>query len=949
MPTNKKISRTYTFICIGFVFILTMLVAFVIIPKLNQFSDKEQAINLQEEIAIEIDLFKRFVEAKKEDLEALTKLPKIQDALSSEQTINTDFPEYFANLDVEGGQAVIVLQDMSGEVRLQTNASLSGDYDIKSDDVQKLISKDIDYRFDLIDQKEKKFRFQLSVPVKTGNVIKGILTAEINVPKSLAFISPSYDSNIAIHLLQKGKKVYTNFEDIKFPIEVSKNIKDPDLKFTYILNDKIAIEQSRNTQNITLSIIFLGLITSFVFFGLFGYLTYGNDQESKNSEKQDTWKSYGLPIIIGIIGLTATMTTYLIYKSVQSASHYNELENGAKVKIQLVKSKIDESLKILETTKAYLETTNVANQEAFEKFSNPLIEKRSYINEINWIPNIANYSNSTFHSFVIEQAQLSAIEKARDKGQTTAVLESKSTAKNPSRLDYLIFAPVYNDARDYNTEEERRENSKGVIVLSVNTQEFFSKDNANKNLDIDFLVRDLFDVKNPQIILDETNFNETNNSAKVVYKTTAAIADKTWEIIAYSNYKTTFHWAEILILATGFGISSLVVMSLTSLISRRKTLEDTVKKRTAELRMANDLISNSNDMFVITEAKETDLDKVWPNIIYVNEAFTTTTGYTKEEALQSTPKILRGQNTDNRELKKIKQQLQGGESYSGEIINYNKNGQEYWANVSIWPLKDENGDTIHFGSVARDITDKKEFEKERDKLIDRLVDSNDSLERFAFVCSHDMQEPLRMIRSFSELLQEHLSKTLEQDEQGQKYFHFIVDGATRAQTLIQDILDYSSLDSDMQSSEEVDTLELVKLIEESITANEEAQTNKITYDDLPTVNGNKTQLYQLFQNLINNGIKYQQPNSDPHVHISAKEAGKFWEFCIQDNGIGIEEAHLSKVFEVFRRLHSKSTYSGTGIGLSICKKIVGRHGGNIWVESKEGQGSQFYFTLVKKS
>jgi PAS domain S-box-containing protein len=926
-----------------------MLVAFVIIPKLNQFSDKEQAINLQEEIAIEIDLFKRFVEAKKEDLEALTKLPKIQDALSSEQTINTDFPEYFANLDVEGGQAVIVLQDMSGEVRLQTNASLSGDYDIKSDDVQKLISKDIDYRFDLIDQKEKKFRFQLSVPVKTGNVIKGILTAEINVPKSLAFISPSYDSNIAIHLLQKGKKVYTNFEDIKFPIEVSKNIKDPDLKFTYILNDKIAIEQSRNTQNITLSIIFLGLITSFVFFGLFGYLTYGNDQESKNSEKQDTWKSYGLPIIIGIIGLTATMTTYLIYKSVQSASHYNELENGAKVKIQLVKSKIDESLKILETTKAYLETTNVANQEAFEKFSNPLIEKRSYINEINWIPNIANYSNSTFHSFVIEQAQLSAIEKARDKGQTTAVLESKSTAKNPSRLDYLIFAPVYNDARDYNTKEERRGNSKGVIVLSVNTQEFFSKDNANKNLDIDFLVRDLFDVKNPQIILDETNFNETNNSAKVVYKTTAAIADKTWEIIAYSNYKTAFHWAEILILATGFGISSLVVMSLTSLISRRKTLEDTVKKRTAELRMANDLISNSNDMFVITEAKETDLDKAWPNIIYVNEAFTTTTGYTKEEALQSTPKILRGQNTDNRELKKIKQQLQGGESYSGEIINYNKNGQEYWANVSIWPLKDENGDTIHFGSVARDITDKKEFEKERDKLIDRLVDSNDSLERFAFVCSHDMQEPLRMIRSFSELLQEHLSKTLEQDEQGQKYFHFIVDGATRAQTLIQDILDYSSLDSDMQSSEEVDTLELVKLIEESITANEEAQTNKITYDDLPTVNGNKTQLYQLFQNLINNGIKYQQPNSDPHVHISAKEAGKFWEFCIQDNGIGIEEAHLSKVFEVFRRLHSKSTYSGTGIGLSICKKIVGRHGGNIWVESKEGQGSQFYFTLVKKS
>ena len=236
---------------------------------------------------------------------------------------------------------------------------------------------------------------------------------------------------------------------------------------------------------------------------------------------------------------------------------------------------------------------------------------------------------------------------------------------------------------------------------------------------------------------------------------------------------------------------------------------------------------------------------------------------------------------------------------------------------------------------------------EREKLIERLVSSNEELERFAFVCSHDLQEPLRMISSFSDKLESHLGDSLSNDEKGRKYLDFVTDGAKRSQELIADILAYSSLDSDTTAQERFDPAELIETIERNISSRTEASTTKITLDKLPIISGNKTQFYQLFQNLINNGLKYQSPNSSPHVHIGVEDNDKYWKFSIRDNGIGIAPKNLRKIFDVFQRLHRRSQYAGTGIGLSICKKIVERHGGEIWVESEQGNGSTFYFTITK--
>jgi signal transduction histidine kinase len=280
------------------------------------------------------------------------------------------------------------------------------------------------------------------------------------------------------------------------------------------------------------------------------------------------------------------------------------------------------------------------------------------------------------------------------------------------------------------------------------------------------------------------------------------------------------------------------------------------------------------------------------------------------------------------------------------IISSRKDGSQVPVEIGLNRTKLQDGSNQIVATVV-DITARVKAEEERDHLISRLTDSNKELERFAFVCSHDMQEPLRMIRALSERLQTHIASTLDGDEKSQRYLTLLMDGAERAQNLITGVLAYSSLDQTTSETENINLRQLVESIQNVMSKNLEDCGGKITFNDLPTVNGNKTQLYQLFQNLIINGLKYQGLGSEPHVHIEAEDAGTDWHFSIIDNGIGIDSRHIDKIFEVFQRLHRRAEYSGTGIGLSICKKIVEHHNGEIWVESEKEKGSTFKFTFPK--
>lgn len=229
-----------------------------------------------------------------------------------------------------------------------------------------------------------------------------------------------------------------------------------------------------------------------------------------------------------------------------------------------------------------------------------------------------------------------------------------------------------------------------------------------------------------------------------------------------------------------------------------------------------------------------------------------------------------------------------------------------------------------------------------EQAVTELRRSNQELEQFAYVASHDLQEPLRKIASFCNLLESRYAEQL--DEKANVYLHYIVDGAMRMQALVNDLLLYSRVTT---RGKEFAPVDLNNALQEALANLDVAVTEgnaRVTHDPLPTVNGDTAQLGRLFQNLVGNAIKYRG-EAAPQVHIAAASESDEWVFSVRDNGIGIAPEYAERIFVIFQRLHTREEYGGTGIGLSVCKKIVERHGGRIWVESQEGCGATFYFSL----
>lgn len=227
----------------------------------------------------------------------------------------------------------------------------------------------------------------------------------------------------------------------------------------------------------------------------------------------------------------------------------------------------------------------------------------------------------------------------------------------------------------------------------------------------------------------------------------------------------------------------------------------------------------------------------------------------------------------------------------------------------------------------------------------QLLRSNADLEQFAFVASHDLQEPLRMITGFLAQLEKKYNHLL--DEKGKKYIHFATDGAIRMRKIILDLLEFSRVGRVDTEREEID---MNNLVQEAISLNKKlitAQKAEIKVEKLPVIKASKGPIRQLFQNLINNAVKYHKLGSSPEVKITSKVDGEFWHFEITDNGIGFSQEYSDKTFNIFQRLNGKEEYSGSGMGLAICKKIVEEHGGSIGVKSEVGKGSAFYFSIKK--
>jgi PAS domain S-box-containing protein len=295
------------------------------------------------------------------------------------------------------------------------------------------------------------------------------------------------------------------------------------------------------------------------------------------------------------------------------------------------------------------------------------------------------------------------------------------------------------------------------------------------------------------------------------------------------------------------------------------------------------------------------------------------------------------------EEKRILERIARGERVQNyETTRLTKEGRRLDVSLTVSPVADEKGRLVGASKILHDITDRKRAEEALRQSAQELTRSNRDLEQFAYVASHDLQEPLRAVSGYVQLLQHHYPDKL--DEKGQRYIAGAVEGAARMQTLIHDLLVFSRVGRKSDPFEPADLNKVLAQALGNLRVSLQETEAKVTHDPLPTVPVDATQITQLFQNLINNAVKFRA-SRPPEVHLAASlEAGQ-WHLFVRDNGLGIEPQYFERIFQIFQRLHTRKQYPGTGIGLAICKKIVEHHGGRIWVESQPGQGSTFHFTL----
>jgi len=291
----------------------------------------------------------------------------------------------------------------------------------------------------------------------------------------------------------------------------------------------------------------------------------------------------------------------------------------------------------------------------------------------------------------------------------------------------------------------------------------------------------------------------------------------------------------------------------------------------------------------------------------------------------------------------IDKSLLTGKSVESEWRVIWPDGSIHWISCRWRAFDDRAGRPVRMLGVSIDVTGRKLMQETLEGTIQKLEDSNRELEQFAYICAHDLQEPMRQIQLFVQLLQRHFDGSANQT--ALDYLEHVYSAARRMSDLIAAILEYSRASTADKPGELLDSEEILDAALANLAAVIEDSGARVTHGKLPKVFGHRTQLMQLFQNLIGNAIKFRRQGISPRVHVDCRPASHAWLFSVRDNGIGIEDRYREKLFRIFQRLHSRQEYPGTGIGLAICKKVVEAHRGSIWLEPSDGQGSTFTFML----
>jgi PAS domain S-box-containing protein len=387
-------------------------------------------------------------------------------------------------------------------------------------------------------------------------------------------------------------------------------------------------------------------------------------------------------------------------------------------------------------------------------------------------------------------------------------------------------------------------------------------------------------------------------------------------------------------------------------------LEQRVEKRTAELQQATESMREALATLDASLDAAFIFDPETLRFSYVNQGATRQLWYSREELLQMTPVDIKPE-IDEQRFREMIAPLVSGEQQllSFETTHRRKDGVDIPVEVNLQYVI-RPGSRARFIAIVRDVTERWQAEEEQEQLNAQLAASNRELSHFAYIASHDLQEPLRTVASYLQLIERRYKDKL--DDAGREFIDFAVDGANRMQGLIRDLLEFSRVQTQGMPFAEVDLDAVLAEVVADLKTGIEETGAAVTHDPLPVILGDAGQLRRLLLNLIGNAIKYRG-EAAPRIHVSARriedsEIGrpgtapdKGWLISVSDNGIGIEAQYFEKVFQLFQRLHTREKYPGTGLGLALCKRIVERHGGAIWVESTPGGGSIFHIALPIKA
>lgn len=486
---------------------------------------------------------------------------------------------------------------------------------------------------------------------------------------------------------------------------------------------------------------------------------------------------------------------------------------------------------------------------------------------------------------------------------------------------------IYAVARDVT--DEKLADQRMQAVVDNATAVIFMKDTAGRYLLVNRLFEEIFHVKREEVVgrMDGDIFPEAmalafrSNDQQVLE---AKVPLQFEELAPHDGVPHTYVSVKFPIFDAAGRTSA--VCGIATDITERKRSEQAIRDREARLQAVMD---TALDAIIIMDENRV--------VLSFNAAAERMFGYPAEEVLGLNLKMLMEELFLSEQDDYVRRFLEKGEKdvigKRHEVRGRRKDGTEFPCELSVSELV--SGERCLFTGMIHDITDQKRAELE-------LRRSNEDLEQFAYVASHDLKEPLRMISSYLQIIEKRYGGKF--DEEGREFFSFAMGGARRLRDLIEDLLEYSRVGTRSKPLAPTDSGSLLEEVCADLQLSISECGARITHDELPVVMADAGQLRQVFQNLLSNALKFRSVEP-PEIHIGVVRKWKEWRFSVKDNGIGITSDHHDRIFVIFQRLHGRERYDGTGIGLAICKKIIERHGGRIWLESSPGRGTTFYFTL----